>query len=100
MNVDEIKQLGEMLGQLSGNAFDVYLLWIGKEVLSELSRMALWLSFIYAAYKVFCLLIARQGDFQALNSICRELDLPPVFFYCDDSDLCKITNRIREIKGQ
>lgn len=51
MNIEELKQVSEMLATLSGQAFDGYLLWIGKEYLEMVLSWALWVTFWVLFFK-------------------------------------------------
>lgn len=51
MNIEELKQVGEMLNSLKGAAYDGYLLWVGREYLDLLLSFCLWCLFWVGAYR-------------------------------------------------
>lgn len=52
MNIDELKQVGEILATLSGDAFDGYLLWIAHMFFETTAITVLWGVFWVGLFKI------------------------------------------------
>lgn len=51
VNIEELKQVGEMLATLSGHAYNGFLIWIGKEYLDIILKWAVWFAFWFMGFK-------------------------------------------------
>ena len=52
MNVEELKQVGDILSTLSGHAYNGFLIWIGKEYLDIVLKWVFWFVFWVMGFKV------------------------------------------------
>lgn len=62
VNIEELKQVGEILASLSGSAYDGYLLWVGKEYLEIVFKFVLWGGFWVGFFKAAKFTVNRIMD--------------------------------------
>lgn len=62
VNIEELKQVGEILASLSGSAYDGYLLWIVKEYLEIVFFYSLWGGFWFGAFRLVNMAINRLAN--------------------------------------
>lgn len=100
MNIDELKQVGEILAQLSGDAFDGYLLWIGLQVFESTAGHLFGVFLVVLGFKLLKGMISRKDDLVAVNRMRVELGLTRVDWYCAASECDDAIRRIKELKNE
>lgn len=78
MNIEELKQVGEILATLSGNAYQGYVLWVGSNLLSDIVTVAGWCLFAFMLYKIANKIIEtikENGDgYEEAKRLRREIE--------------------------